>query len=343
MPLYDVNSIQSFFIEPHTKNLFSEPYIHRIRNKRLFDENKLLIKKGISLEFKMVSAISYEKAVFKDSLTAIKVFQKTNLTELRIFSGLLHSNLFSYYITQTGTSIGIEREQVFDKEKFGFPYLPRKIIADNIERIEDLSKKLFEEKQKPFNSHVQTLEDKKQNLINKLDKEILSSFDLDEQERSLVDYAINFTIPLIRRHTGYEKKLFSALSYKDSFLEDYIHIFLTRFKISFRDKHLEATVWHTNFILGVYFKVVPYNSTDTQLIEWQEKSEPEFIKKIYSLGIEKITEELFIQKDIRGFEKEGFYIIKPNEKKLWHKAIAYLDVNDFADAILEAGKEAYNG
>lgn len=44
-----------------------------------------------------------------------------------------------------------------------------------------------------------------------------------------------------------------------------------------------------------------------------------------------------MQKDVRGFERDGFYIIKPNEKKLWHKAIAYLDTEEFADAMLRNG------
>ena len=51
-----------------------------------------------------------------------------------------------------------------------------------------------------------------------------------------------------------------------------------------------------------------------------------------------IISNLFIQKDIKGFEKEGFYVVKPNEIKNWHKAIAYLDFYEFKDAILKAGK-----
>ena len=55
--------------------------------------------------------------------------------------------------------------------------------------------------------------------------------------------------------------------------------------------------------------------------------------------IGKITKQLFVQKDVRGFEKDYFYIFKPNEKRLWHKAIGYLDVNEFADVILKAGRD----
>ena len=93
----------------------------------------------------------------------------------------------------------------------------------------------------------------------------------------------------------------------------------------------------------MFFKVVSDNAKNKKKIHWSKKDNDTFLQEISNLGIEKISEKLFIQKDIRGFEKESFYIIKPNEKKLWHKAIAYLDVNEFVDAMLRAGKKSYNG
>lgn len=59
-----------------------------------------------------------------------------------------------------------------------------------------------------------------------------------------------------------------------------------------------------------------------------------------NLSSMRITDQLFVQKDIRGFEKEFFYIFKPNEKRLWHKAIAHVDVNEFDDAMLRAGRNS---
>lgn len=45
-----------------------------------------------------------------------------------------------------------------------------------------------------------------------------------------------------------------------------------------------------------------------------------------------------MQKDLIGFEKTSFYVIKPNEFKNWHPAVAYLDYYEFKDAFLKAGK-----
>ena len=175
-----------------------------------------------------------------------------------------------------------------------------------------------------------------------LNNNIFKCFDLNVQELALVDYAINITIPLIMKHKGYEQKLFSSIPFNDILLNEYIKVFLSRFEKSLKEKHLKAEIWYSANIIGIFFKVRSDNSSDKQKIKWVEKENENLLKKIASLGTEKITENLFIQKDIRGFEKNGFYIIKPNEKKLWHKAIAYLDVDEFMDAILRVEQEMYN-
>ena len=88
----------------------------------------------------------------------------------------------------------------------------------------------------------------------------------------------------------------------------------------------------------MFFKLVPLDK-QIKSINFIETDNDKILKGLSNLGNEKITDRLFIQKDIRGFEKDGFYIVKPNEKRLWHKAIAHLDLNEFTDAMLTAGKK----
>jgi hypothetical protein len=75
-----------------------------------------------------------------------------------------------------------------------------------------------------------------------------------------------------------------------------------------------------------------------ELIIWEKE---ENIENFLTLMQGKTLENLFIQKDIKGFESDGFYVVKPNEIKNWHKAIGYLDFYEFQDAILRAGKSKW--
>ena len=51
---------------------------------------------------------------------------------------------------------------------------------------------------------------------------------------------------------------------------------------------------------------------------------------------------MFVTKDIRGFDADCFYIFKPNERRLWHKAVAYVDAEEFSESIFRAERESAN-
>ena len=340
LPFITPTLVNPFYINLSEVKPFTKKTVHRIRDVSLYNENKLLIKKAPDKKFNIISAISYGKGVFKDTFTAIKISQENDLNNLRILNGLFSSKMFSYFILHRGSSIGNEREQIH-KEKYSFPYIDNKEISKLVEHLESITNSIYKEREKILNPQIDRLKIEKEKLIDKLNNEIFDSFDLNDQERSLIDYANDITIPLIKKHKGY-KYVFTSIPYRDKVLEDYLKIFLFRFENTFKEKHLKVDVWFSNSVLGVFFRVVPNSSANEQIIEWFEKSNEKLLEKVVSLGFEEITEKLFIQKDIRGFEEDEFYIIKPNEKKLWHKAIAYLDVNEFMNAILIAGKEMYH-
>ena len=350
----DINKsgqIEPFFIIPQLEK-WTDKYVgYTYRKdkkiaKEVFSPPVLLLKETVDANLRSIPVISLERNIlFTDKVTSIKVIgnNKPNYYNL---AGLLYSSLFSYFILIKSSTVGIMIEQqVNDKEKWGFPYIDNLKIKNIVRQIEETTKKLYEEKQRPLNPKIQVLEDKKKKLIANLNDEILDSFDLDEQERALVDYAVNITIPLIMKHKGYEKELFQPLKIKDPFLTDYTGVFLNRFRNSFErsDKKFTLQILRSNYIIGMFFRVTN-KPNNKEPISWEQTSDDNLLTELSSLGCQKITESLFIQKDIRGFGKDGFYIVKPNEKKLWHKAIAYLDAEEFADAMLRAGsKEKQNG
>lgn len=341
--------IEPFLIYPKLEKWTDKyvGYIYREKGKivkTVFTPPVLLLKETVNTELKSIPAISLKnKILFTDKITSIKAIGNKDLNIYYEIAGLLYSSLFSYFILIKSSTVGVMIEQqVNDKEKFSFPYINNPAIAQYVEEIESISKKLFNKKQKLLPS-TQLLEDEKKKLIEDLNDEILNSFGLDEHERVLVDYAVNITIPLIMKRKEYEKELFQPLKIEDPFLTNYAEVFLNRFRNSFEknDKKFTLQILRSNYIIGMFFRVTN-KSNNKKPISWEKTSDDNLLIKLSSLGYQKITESLFIQKDIRGFEKDGFYIVKPNEKKLWHKAIAYLDVEEFVNAILLAGREANN-
>ena len=177
----------------------------------------------------------------------------------------------------------------------------------------------------------------------KLNELILTNFDFSELEKALMNYATNIVIPLQMQHPGFEKH-FEPIKINDPSIAEYAQLYIDRFSQSLNTdtKQFTVEIWHSKQILGMFFKVVT-KETNQKNIVWIDKSKEDLLATAIKLSSQKITDKLFVQKDLRGFEKEFFYIFKPNEKRLWHKAIGYQDVDEFMDAILKTSRRAFSG
>ena len=322
------SDIRKFWINPQLGKWIYN-IVHRERDRELYQAPVLLIKKGIQNDFSLTSAISHKDAVYTDSLTGVKN-SNNNIDLLRQFEGLINSQLAAYYNLSTFSSSGIEREVAFSEEILSLPYADISNLTSVIEEIEALQ-----------NQTLVDLENTSKKKIDTLNKLICDAFSVTQEEQNLIDYANNVIIPLQMKHKGY-KNLLLPCKINDAILTDYAYLFINRFAPNFKKtgKKFFVEIWHTQQIIGMFFKVIP-ESEYKKDIDWKNKQKDTkgLFSKIIQLGNRKITDNLFIQKDIRGFDKEYFYVFKPNEKRLWHKAVGYLDLYEFLDAILKAGRD----
>ncbi len=327
--------ISAFWVNLSSNKVWNKEFVHRARENKIFQAPLLLILKGFKSDFRCWSAFSEEDVLFQDALTSISAHKKNESKELKVISGILYSKLFSYINLQTFSSSGIEREQAHNVEKFSIPFIFNKEIEQTVEELIQIKKRHYSFETLLDNELSEEIKQKEKEL----DNEVISSFHLSNQERDLLDYSNQIIIPMIMKHKGFEK-IFNPLRKESQELQDYINLFLERFKNSFKKNNqtLVVEIHRTNQIIGLFFKLIPIEEQIEQ-INYVNTNNNEVLQRLSTLGNEKITDRLFIQKDIRGFEKDGFYIVKPNEKRLWHKAIAHLDLNEFTDAILTAGKK----
>jgi hypothetical protein len=343
-PFVDSYGLTSFFILPEKVSAFEKANVHRLRDERLFKTPMLLVREGIDMETLTAKCVLSKKDVlFKDSITSIKALNKSELNVLKNIAAIFSTSLFSYYAINTFASIGIERERVKNYNKYSLPYLELN-VNENIEKIERAKQEIYSENRKTLidNHKIQALENSVNAELKKINESIYKQLNLDDIELSLINYALEINLSLIVGNNANRSKLFSNLKFNDEILKNYASIFVKRFgeKLETQDKKFIVEVWHTNQIVGMFFKLVPA-SQYTNSIVWENKqdSDLEILSLLTKISSEKVTDKLFVQKDIRGFEKDYFYIFKPNERRLWHKAIGYLDVNEFADAILKAGRK----
>jgi hypothetical protein len=345
-PFIDAYAIEPFHINPLKIGTFTKEKVHRIRNEQLFHPPMLLIRKGPDTKsLTLKSAICNQVAVYKDTLTAVKAISNSDSTILQQIEAIFNSNIYSYLAINTFSSIGIEREQIQNYNKFSVPYTECDIVkfAETIEKAKIELHNL--QQQVPVDnikcSKVQKTID---NAITQINETILQALNFNEVERALLDYALNINRPIITRTKKDEYKVLSKLQEplrnRSKEIIEYASVYLKRFKrnIDTSEQKFVVRIWHTKQLLGMFFEVVPVNTPEENGIIWDEVDNKQILSLLIQLSSEKLTDRLFVQKDIRGFERERFYIFKPNEKRLWHKAIAYLDAEEFMDAILRAGR-----
>ena len=302
--------------------------VHRKGEEKLFNKFSVLVTRGVNTQtLKAKSAVLYKSAVFKHTLTGVNISSE-NLA--KNFVGLINSSLFAYFNLETASSIGIEREQLHDEEKLKMPFIDNEEIVFLVSKIENLKKEYLDTNEIQNSSEY---ENKLNLLIKELDKKVLESFKLNKEEYALVDYVNNVVIPWVIQKK-YEI-VFKKLSFKNKILQDYINIFINHYSKIYEQNNMyfQANVFWDDYAIGIYFKVL--NKKPDETITWKKEKNIQNFPKIAG---SQILENLFIQKDIKGFESDGFYVVKPNEYKNWHKAVGYLDFYEFNDAILKAGK-----
>ena len=292
------------------------------RRPILFEGPLLLTRKGIdSANYSCRAAVYEGNAIYKDAITGV---HGDDIRVLRNMAGVLNSRLFSYYALMCMSSVGVERETGLKKEKFSMPY-----VSGGIDRhVEAIERKYNDMIKNPLQS-IDEAEIFIEREKTKIENIIVKELNLSTVEKALIDYAIHYSIPLATGHGSVKAVINNTNGRK--MLEDYAQVFLNRFEGQFGEG---------NF-LNCYCEIASNYVVVRFMVEKERKNtsftrskEDRLQALLLTLSVANLSDQLYLRKDIRGFERDGFYIVKPCDQRLWHEAVAYVDVQEFVDAML---------
>lgn len=334
MPILNTKKdLLPFYINKNIEQIFNKDYIHRPKPKSRFKAPMLLFAGGLTKDLSSLTGICYEDILYKSSIIGINVDNK-NIHIIKNICGFFCSNVFSYLSLHLGSVTGIEREEIHDNKRLNFPFINSKKLEIIVSELETLQNEYYNYSKITDKNFKNTYN----NNLKMLNKVVIEYLNLNSIEKALIDYATKITIPLIMQQKNNDY-LFKSIKFNDKYLLEYISVFSDYYKPLFKknNKYFKTEIWYSKNIIGLKFKIV--DSKPSKEIIWYEDSNNNLLNIFAKISYEKITRDLFIQKDIKGFEKDGFYIIKPNEYKCWHKAIGYLDFYEINDAILTEGSK----
>lgn len=319
------NGIKSYEVIIENGQKFTKKKIHRAKKDKmyLFSSPYALLKKGFNTQnYRVRAAYSEEDFLYTDAITGI-CGEESNKKVLQSLVGLFNSSFFSYLNLMLGSSSGIEREQGFPTQIFSYPVIIDEQIADLVVLIE---RALKNERSAICSSS------ESKDLINKLDELILDKLDLAND--TFVNYALDIQIPLVAKNKVYWEVVSSDQLY------NYAKIFTEYFNTIFdrSDKYISANIFKG--IAGHYCAVefVFLDSTPEKIINEHDNTKDNQINFLSKFMLNKVNDLFYEIKDVISFSKNSFYILKTQENKNWHPAMAKLDLADVITSIVNGNE-----
>ncbi|MGM5631703.1 hypothetical protein O2K51_12440 [Apibacter raozihei] len=344
LPINENSSIKKYYTNNSITTLTSKDvYLEAGRHIYNFNNNKILFKEQAENESEIVVSFNKNASVYKKGIFGLCSKDDDLLKQLYSF---LISNLYEYYIFITSGSWGTStRPQIRWKEEYlSFPLVePSKKTKIRLIQLTNQ----FLDSYIEFYNQFSFGEAERNNLIfNEINSTINKLYEIKEYEKDLIDYVLN-----VSRYQFQESKqhLFTKkVDSNEEFLEKYANVYIQEFEKIYDDEFIQVEIYPLNHFIALNF--VFLDSKPNKSIIYPDKNdETEVLKRLANnLIIEQITntqdvtKNLFIQKDIKGFESNSFYIIKPNEYKCWHRAMAWYDVAEFKEAIQKAELKRLN-
>jgi hypothetical protein len=353
LPLVENKKVQKFFTyESKNKVIDDDLYLEAGRKIEKFNKPKILIKEQAVDWTDLNISYNPQSSVFVKGVFGIA---NQNQVELKSLFSILITDFYTYYIFSIsgGWGVATHPQTKWEDEFLSFP------LVEIDETVNTKLTKLVDEFLNPVKKYYEVLDENKsskfelkptnqknpeppinQIALDKINEIIYKLYNIKEYEKDLIDYALN-----VSRYQFQESKQ-SLFTHKVDdnidFLEKYAQVYLDEFSKIYIEEYIQVEIYPLKHFIAMNF-VMKVEKPEKSIIYSENKDIKSVLNTLANkLSISEIVstndieKNLYIQKDIKGFEDNSFYIIKPNEYKCWHRAMAWYDVAEFKEAIQEA-------
>lgn len=328
LPVVRTNKFQPLYIDRDTLLSFKDEYpeekfIDGIGMLAIYKAPHLLIKRGA----KAVPVVAYAEydCCFPNTIYGIvSPITEEGKNALKSIGTIISSSVISYFTFNLSPQWGIERDEVYlqDYRKIPFPNLTKEQCND---AANNFAKRTFEIAD--YYSHPLYPSSKPEASFDDI---VYDVYDIDQQEEDLIDFYTKVSLPLFRNEESPYKRLSP-----EGFIP-YVKVFIEHFEEIFNEdkKYFQVLIYDkiaVSHFAAIEIKVV--SDRPQSIIKFVDSSK--FSLDLSSkFSIIKHTQYFYEQKDVINYEKDSFFIIKPNEYKNWHPAVAQLDLGEIVDAFL---------
>lgn len=343
-----------YSVSNNSTNVISEDNVYFKSGGKieLYTGKQILIKEQAKDWTEIIISLTDKEYILRSGVFTIS---SNDSTKIEIIYTYLISNFYTYYMFLISSGWGTStRPQTRWKEEYlSFPIIETnekiskelvKLINSFLTPIGQYYKNLFKQEDSEFELKPTNQKNSEppinQEVLDKINKIIYKLYDIKEYEKDLIDYTLN-----VSRYQFQESKqdLFThKVDDNIDFLEKYAQVYLDEFSKIYIEEYIQVEIYPLKHFIAMNF-VMKVEKPEKSIIYSENKDIASVLKTLANklsvseiVSTNDIEKNLFIQKDIKGFEDNSFYIIKPNEYKCWHRAMAWYDVAEFKEAIQEA-------
>ena len=304
---------------PSSSDLKKINVFRRLGNKDAFNGPHVLIKEGLSNK-KLCASYIEESCSFNSKVLGIT---GQDINALKAITCFVNSDIATYYLFLISASIGIEREEIKPNELYELPFAFSNEsfikLGKYIDKIKDTINKNY-----PLAVDVSSYE-------NSINKELYCLFNLSENEQILISDFITYSLGLIfagnnsialkpsDKEENYQYALFLC-NELNKFLNSRVNASADIFEIDRR-----SPLNMIKITLGKGEQKIRSSSADTFHTHLSE---------IDKYLIKKESKNIYIKKQVKYYDGDCIYIIKPNQKRFWTRSTAINDAKELIGEIL---------
>jgi hypothetical protein len=290
-------------------------------NDEIFEGPHVLVKKGLS-DKRFCASYFEQSCSFNSKVIGIGQGQPEVLKAL---TALLNSSYATYFLFMMSSSLGIEREEIQKQEIMSLPVPENEVffgdLADSVTKIIARANENY-----PMLNDTSDFE-------AVIDELILRAFGLSAYDRVLIEDFLKVNLSLLfdghRSRALLPGQMEETIAYADMAC----HVI---------NEFLEGSGTYCNAVVYDFAATDPLNMIhfyfSERLVRPKSLSSQKYnehMKMLNRYSCSKLSQNIYVQKQLRYYDGSDIYLVKPNQRRFWIRSQAISDARSFILEILQ--------
>lgn len=345
MNLVPTSQVRRYVLLEEDFEVITDTVFHRPRTEQITKGPLVLIRQS-PIQQKCVAAFFQGNLAYRDKITGISGNRERE-DILKWLVLVINSPLSQYYHFMTSTSWAVERGNIIHHE---YELMPISIPDRNDPRFLKAID-LFDKLVTYIETNTGLQRAKTLQRLGQLEKQIsdliFQVYDVYPAEQELVQDTIRYSIDFFywgERSTRRPQSADSVSRPDIELLTAYAKVFTDAANtlLQFQGSGLNATIFQNGSPLTIVgFEKVPHQDKITTKLIHSPSDIRSLLARLDHLLIEQKSTSLFMRRQVRVYDGNWLYLIRPSEKRFWSKSRARADADAVIAEWLEQPSQAF--